>query len=910
MKPSKPVKRTGKKSPVTTDSAGHHIAQEKYTKAFLLAPDAITISELESGRFIEVNDATSHIFGFSREELIGKSASELGIWLKKEDRDAFIEQVITRGRVAQFEIVERRKSGELINVSISADTMIIDNIRYLITVIRDITDRKLVERVLKESEARYSSLFDNNFSVSLLIDPDTGAIVDANDAAVRYYGYSRDKLTTMGIYDLNRLPADKVVKNLKRAKGEKEKHFLSTHYLVSGEKRSVEVFSGPILVQGKPLFYSVIHDITDRKQAEQALRESKEQYSALFYNNYSVSLLIDPDTGTIVDTNDAAVRYYGYSRDTLTAMGIYDLNRLPADKVVTNLKRAKSEKEKHFLSTHYLASGERRSVEVFSGPITVQGKPLFYSVIHDITDRKRAEKALKESETKLNVILQSSPIPKFVIDTSHRIISWNKALEEISGIKVQEVIGTHEHWRAFYKAERPCLADLLMEGDLGKIPQLYAGKYKESDVVSGAYEATDFFPHLGQYGKWLHFIAAPIIDSNGRLIGAVETLEDITGLVEAERALRESEERYRTLIDQIPDYVFVHRNAIILYVNPSAASHLGYDRNDLIGKPITLYITPEHHEKVKEMMVMRMAGREVPPYEMSIRAQDGTHHTVLVNGAKVQYMGEPASLNVLTDITTIKEAEETIRQANEILEKRVSERTEALTRANKQMEEEIVARKKAEEEISRSLEEKVLLLREIHHRVKNNLQIIASLLKLQSRYITDEKVLDAIQDTQSRVRAMSLVHERIYRSPDIAEINIKDYLKYLAKQVFQFYNMKQQIGISVTMDDIMTDIDTVSPLGLIMNELISNSLKHAFSDDRKGMISIECILQEGGRLRFVYHDNGTGMPAGLDWKNAESLGLRLVINLVDQLDGTIELIEGEGTTFVIEIKNKSAGKSG
>jgi PAS domain S-box-containing protein len=643
------------------------------------------------------------------------------------------------------------------------------------------------------------------------------------------------------------------------------------------------------------------------------------------------------------------------------------------------------------------------------------------------------KEALCQSEVQLNAIIRATPIPTFVIDTNHRVISWNKALENSTGISARDVLGTDLHWKAFYPASRPCLADLLLDSPPSQIPDLYPDKFRKSEILEGAYEVTDFFPNMGATGKWLHFIAAPITDSSGNLIGAVETLEDITDLVLArheleeseerysalfsnnysvsliidpdtgsivdandaacryygysrdqllatgiydlnrlprdtvvrnlvrakdakekhfysthyradggkryveiysgpirvqgkplfysivhditdrklaETALRESEERYRTLIDQLPDYVIAHRNGTLVYVNRAAAAGMGYDAGALLGRPITDFIAPEHIGPVREAMVRRMAGENIPPYEMRIAAENGSYHTVLVNGAAINYEGQPASLNVLTNITLIKQAEVKIRSANDELEKRVTRRTEALSRVNEQLIAEIAARTSAEQQIIRSLEEKDLLLREIHHRVKNNLQIIASLLKLQSRYITDEKVLDTLKESRSRVRAMALVHERIYRSHNIAGINLRDYLNYLTKQIFQFYNIQQyQIGITVTMEDIFADIDTATPLGLVMNELVSNSLKHAFPDNRKGKIIIECTQMDGGRLSIVYHDNGVGMPAGFDWKNTESLGLRLVNNLVDQLNGTIELAPGEGTVFNIEIRKTDGGKT-
>jgi PAS domain S-box-containing protein len=397
-------------------------------------------------------------------------------------------------------------------------------------------------------------------------------------------------------------------------------------------------------------------------------------------------------------------------------------------------------------------------------------------------------------------------------------------------------------------------------------------------------------------------------DELSRLVQEIDPV--FSQLAESRNELKQSEERYRTLIDQLPDYVVVHRDGILLYVNPVAASYFGYEPAELIGKPVLPFIAPEYHDTIRQAIPKRMTGEKFPSYEIEIAARDGTYHTVLVNGAVIKYEGRPASLNVLTDITTLKQAEETIRLANETLEKRVTERTRALSMANLQLTAEISARNFAEQQITRSLAEKDLLLREIHHRVKNNLQIIASLLNLQSRYITDPKVLETLRDSQSRVRAMALVHERIYRSENIGEINVMEYLDYLAKQIFRLYSLHpNRITITVTPADPMANIDTVIPIGLIMNELLSNSLKHAFLDGREGKVSIECTPHGADRLRFVYHDNGIGIPEGFDWTNTESLGLRLVNDLVSQLNGTIVLGAGDGTTFIIEIQKTPAGKS-
>jgi PAS domain-containing protein len=152
----------------------------------------------------------------------------------------------------------------------------------------------------------------------------------------------------------------------------------------------------------------------------------------------------------------------------------------------------------------------------------------YQGVIRDETERRRVEAALKDSEEKLGSILRGSPIPQFVIDRNHRVTHWNKALEALTGVKAEEVIGTRHHWKAFYAAERPCIADLLVDGAVAEMGNWYGGKSGASNIVDGAFKATDFFRTMGDKGKWLHFTAAVIRDSKNEIVGSVETLEDIT----------------------------------------------------------------------------------------------------------------------------------------------------------------------------------------------------------------------------------------------------------------------------------------------------------------------------------------------------------------------------------------------
>jgi two-component sensor histidine kinase len=218
-----------------------------------------------------------------------------------------------------------------------------------------------------------------------------------------------------------------------------------------------------------------------------------------------------------------------------------------------------------------------------------------------------------------------------------------------------------------------------------------------------------------------------------------------------------------------------------------------------------------------------------------------------------------------------------------------------------QAQREIAVRREVEEQIKASLEEKEVLLKEIHHRVKNNLQVISSLLYLQSKKIQDKDTLEMFLESQHRVRSMALVHERLYRTGDLARVDCAEYVRDLARYLHLAYGA--QVGpvkLDVKVDDIFLGIDTAVPCGLIINELVSNSFKHAFPSGREGEIFVGLGMKQDGCYSLTVRDNGVGIPAGWDLEDPESLGLRLVSRLVEQIEGVIELDRNGGTTFSID----------
>jgi two-component sensor histidine kinase len=193
------------------------------------------------------------------------------------------------------------------------------------------------------------------------------------------------------------------------------------------------------------------------------------------------------------------------------------------------------------------------------------------------------------------------------------------------------------------------------------------------------------------------------------------------------------------------------------------------------------------------------------------------------------------------------------------------------------------------------------MLREIHHRVKNNLQIITSLIRLQKQQITDAGTIDALLDSESRIRSMALVHEKLYRSADLTSIDLTDYTRTLATHLITTYATDpKKIRLVIDIKEVFLDINRATPVGLIMNELVANALTHAFPDGRSGEITITGRRTPAG-ITLSVQDNGVGLPEGLDWRIAPTLGLHLVITLIRQVRGSIELNRAGGTAFEIFI---------
>lgn len=343
------------------------------------------------------------------------------------------------------------------------------------------------------------------------------------------------------------------------------------------------------------------------------------------------------------------------------------------------------------------------------------------------------------------------------------------------------------------------------------------------------------------------------------------------------KAREASETMLRDLFESSPDAIAViESGGRIARVNTRAEMLFGYSRQEMIGQPVEMLMPDRFRDRHVHHRSEYTATPRTRPMGAGLdlygRRKDGSEFAVDIMLSPMQSAGGGAVIAVVRDATE---------------------------------------RRRDEQKIRESLEKEALLRRELHHRVKNNLQVISSMLFLQSTHVSDPKTLEALRESRNRTRAIGLIHERLYHSGDLAKIDLSTYLPELAADLFAAYRVSPEtIALKTSTKGVVLDLDSAIPCGLIVNELVSNALKHGFPEGRKGTLSIDLDRSERGLFRLVVRDDGVGLPEDFDYEKTPTLGLKLVRDLTQQLDGQIDFDGNHGTTITITFAEARKDASG
>ena len=905
-----------------TMSYGEDITEEKQVQDCLrkmqqfqesvIANANIWIAVLSPDSTILVwNEAAETISGYKKRDVLGKKTVWKQLYPEKDYRmnvTREIQRIIGQDRYLENFETEIHCADRTKKIIVWNTRGLRDNtctITGFIAIGRDITAQKTAEIRAAES-SRFLAIVIDALPTPIFFKDISGKYLGCNTPFEEYIGMKRDQLIGRTVYDIS--PKDLAEKytasDRKVLENSIPERYETQMQYADDSRHDVIFYKAPFFDKDGSVkgLIGTFLDITERKRMESELRDSQQILEGIL-NTIPARVFWKDKNLRYLGCNTPFARDAGFEKpgDIIGkddfSMGWRDQAEIyrADDRAVIESGRAKLMVEEPQTTpageTLYLLTNKLPLLDDRGDAIGVLGTYL------DITERKRGETAIHESQQLFADIISFLPDPTFVIDKEGKVLAWNRALEQLSSVTAEEMIGQGDYeysiWQ--YGKRRPILIDLVLHPDQDAGRQNYSHINVDGHTVTAQ---TEIIRMESGHTASLLLVASPLIDAQGKITGAIESIRDISRLKETEAELSRINQnlekivsdRTRALEDQVaqrvhaendvkdalkytrsvieanPDLVAViDGKGTIMDVNAAAESLTGVPREKMIGTPYFSYLVDDG--TLNNVLSRLLEKGRIETY-VHIRRTDRHITPLSINATLISGIGE-------TDPRIIVAGHDITRQKHD------------------------------EDSIKASLNEKVLLLREVHHRVKNNLQIIISLVNLQNRRTANPEVKQILSETQNRVRAMSLVHEKLYRSDSLSAIDFADYTRFLATQLFSSFSMDtRRVRLDFAMDKIMVDINTAIPLGLLMNELISNSLKHAFPDGRKGAISISSRY-EGDLITLVVKDNGIGIPKELDWKSTTSLGMLLVTSLVDQVDGTVTLDRENGTMFTLKVKRGS-----
>ena len=844
--------------------------ENKYHTLFDNAGDGILI--IDEDKFIDCNSKALEIFGVTKKEIIGKTPFGIFSPEYQSDNELSKQKALKninnalKGEQQLFEWEHKRLDGSIVYTEVTLNRLKIDTKYYLMAIVRDITERVESSKIIKEQLSFLNELL-NTIPYPIFYKDKNYTYLGCNKAFEEYLGLSNEEIIGKTVYDV--APKDIADKNYKKDQELFENLKLQVYegsvYHINGTKREVLFNKAPYNdIDGNVAgLIGVMVDITDLKKAHESLQESEMYYRTIFENTGTATLIFEKN-GIISLANTKCEELSGYSKEEIEGkkrwidfvadedkermMNFHNLRETNPDSVPQNYEFKLKNK-----------NGDIRDVYANIVPIPHTNNRLVSLL--DITDKKQSTKALRESKAKLRIAMDMAKLVSWEYDVKTDMFTFDDQFYSLYGTSIQKedikMMSSEEYAKRFIPPEE----SYLVAEEIAKTLETDDPNYFqtiEHSIIRADNEKRFILVSLGI-----------IKDSKGQTIKIYGANQDITERKKAEIELFENEEKYRTLFNSTPDYtILIGLDGNLLDVNKAAQKIVGLSHEDLIGKNFTeldLLLDeeiPMHMEKVSRLL----KGDIIKPYESRFIDKNGEIHYVECYLKSLQKEEKLFAFNVI---------------AHDITE-----------------------RKKSEEKIKASLKEKEVLLKEIHHRVKNNMQIISSLLRLQSDYITDKDAVLAFKESDARIMSMALVHESIYLSENLTSIDFKNYVQKLINGLKISYNT-HNIDIKLKIENIEFNIETAIPCGLIINELVSNSIKHAFQDN-KGLINVK-LTHKSDKYKLIINDNGIGLPEHLYDGRSNSLGLKLVKTLVIQLDGEMKIDSSNGTTFTIifeELKYK------
>ncbi|HTX71941.1 MAG TPA: PAS domain S-box protein [Rectinemataceae bacterium] len=828
-------------------------AERKFEDIFTINPDCISVSRLSDGTYIDVNDGFTRLTGYPEAEALGHSAlpGDLGVWFSVEERDRLVQALARQGVVVNLEgRIRHRDGGERFTLT-SAFTLTIEGEACLVAVIKDVTESREAARRMFESEERFrlamsattDGLWDN--------DLERGTIY-RSPAYYRMLGYDEDVFRSKASWLEYIHPEDRdlvIANNRDCIEGRTPSIDIEFRMLArDGSYRWIRSRAMPtgFGADGRATRLIGTHvDITRMKDVERRLKESESKYRMLFEGAGDAIVITDMQ-GSILELNVKLSERLGYSREELIDrnIGFVDPSALDCQ-FDSRLEMIQKEGSLRFRTHQIRKDGSLVPVEINALRIRWEGAPAVMSLSRDISAQVEAEEAQRRSQAILESTMESQrDILIVAVDRDFNCLYRNSAYHDQ---KLRDV-GVHVDVGANLRDNLP--RDILLEKSL---------PFYEAALQGKSLRIVEDYPSLG---LCMETVFSPIRDGTGAIIGATGFATDITARREREEELSRSRAQYQELIGAIGEGVCsISGEEVFSFANPAAERIFRVPGGTLVGRSLYDFLDEEGRE-IAEAQITRRRRGEYTEFTTPIIGGDGERRWLHVTASSLAskeggYLG--ASV-IFRDIS-----------------------------------EEVAARRALEA----ASEHKELLMKELQHRVKNSFTIVSSLLDIASDELTDARAKAILADTESRIKTMSAIYERLYLSERVDSLDFGIYVQGLARSIAAALDTDESLlKLEIEAESVELDTKRAITLGLIVNELQTNAIKHAFPAGGSGRVRIELRAEEG-RVKLTVADSGPGLPDPGILESSPSMGMTLLRLLTRQLRGTLGLNPGPGTSITV-----------
>ena len=836
-------------------------SEAKYRSLVESAHDSIFTSDA-TGRFLYANKAAAATVGATPEDVVGKSVDDFFPARLAEHYRAEVARVIRTGEdlIAEDEseiggrpvwfstIVQpvRDPQGRVIGAQMSS---------------RDITSLKHAERALRANEERLRQVI--RLSHIGIFDHDhlTGEMYWSPEQR-EIYGWGADEPvffshspgTSWHHWDpIHPQDRERVAAAVKRAHESEDGLYEIQHRILRRDGslrwlaiRSQTFFAGTGDTRRAVRTIGAVQDITERRLADRQLQLTQSSIDKCNSAIYWVSV-----SGQVMYANDQACEGLGLARGELIGLHVWEFDPdVPQERWPSVWKTLEQDKSLTLQTRHRRKDGTTFPIEAIGTHVVFEGEQLIFVFAQDITERQRAERELQL----MHAAIATNRTPFFSIDPQGRIIYANEHACQSLGFMREELVGRHV-WDIdpnFAPGAQPAYWESIKKAGMLR----FESRHRRKDGCTIPVEiTTNYFSFKGE-----EFSLA--------------FAQDITERKRVEQALRRSEERLLQVVLVYDIGTFEHDHSTdTLYWSPELRKYWSLSADEPVPPSrVANSIHPEDRPRIDD--AVRRAHD--PAGEGRYEAQ----HRIVRPDGSIRWLD--------TRSQTFFEGEGSARRPAHTIGAMVD----------------VTARVTAEEALRDSLHEKDTLLREVHHRVKNNLQIIASVLHFQAKKIKDPDDLAAFSEGRDRLRSMILVHEKLYQSRDLSRIDFGGYLKALVRDLRRSYaTAGGRIDVRVTADELEVPIEAALPCGMIVCELLTNVFKYAFPGTRSGK-ALVALSARDGRVSLTVSDDGVGLPPDFDPERSTSFGWQLVRNLTAQLDGTSTIERDRGTQVTISFINR------